>query len=89
MIHRLMCCPFQTLELLEKVTKNSAVQPAEEKYRKLKLRCVFYRDGQAAVGDGWVGSPSSEWRVGVFVCEPSAELLAQSSAMLSIGWPAC
>jgi hypothetical protein len=28
---------LETLELLEKVTKNSAVQPAEEKFRRLKL----------------------------------------------------
>lgn len=31
---------LETLELLEKVTKNSAVQPVEEKYRRLKLRCA-------------------------------------------------
>ena len=31
---------LETLELLEKVTKNSAVQPAEEKFRRLKLRCA-------------------------------------------------
>ena len=30
---------LESLELMEKLTKNSAVQPAEEKFRRLKLRC--------------------------------------------------
>lgn len=31
-------CSLEALELLERITKNAAVQPAEEKFRKLKLR---------------------------------------------------
>jgi hypothetical protein len=45
---------LETLELLEKVTKNSAVQPAEEKFRRLKLRWG-YMEGEVL---------GLHWRIG-------------------------
>lgn len=53
---------LETLELLEKVTKNSAVQPAEEKYRRLKLSNAKIRSLVAEVEGGLEAMAALGWQ---------------------------